>query len=132
MTRVFDPTTYKKANGRRCALVYDRHGSYIQLEVLRFGVDNNISLLLTLAHSSHLCQSLDVIVFSSLKKYIAQKLAEIICYSIPKFWKFKWVDCYPLARPKGLSERNIKSGFQAIRLYPFNQYNSACSNGFFQ
>jgi len=40
------------------------------------------------AHSSHLCQLLDVGVFSPLKKYMAQELDEIMCYGIPTIRKF--------------------------------------------
>jgi len=73
------------------------------------------------AHSSHLCQPLDVGVFSPLKKYMGQELDEIMRYGIPNIRKFEWADCYRLARPKALSETNIKSGFQATGLYPFNR-----------
>jgi len=119
--RVFDPATRKKANGRRRALVCDGHGSHVQPEVLRFCIDNNVSLLLLPAHSSHLCQPLDVGVFSPLKTYMGQELDEIMRYGIPNIRKFEWADCYRLARPKGLSKPNIKSGFVAAGLYPFNR-----------
>lgn len=121
ITRVFDPETRDKANGKQRALICDGHGSHVQPEVLRFCIDNKISLLLMAAHSSHLCQPLDVGIFSPLKTYMSAELDKIMRYGISNIKKFEWADAYRLARPKAMTEKNIKSAFRTAGLIPFNR-----------
>ena len=121
ITRVFDPKTRAKANGKQRALICDGHGSHIQPEVLRFCIDNKISLLLMAAHSSHLCQPLDVGIFSPLKTYMSAELDKIMRYGISNIKKFEWADAYRLARPKAMTETNIKSAFRTAGLVPLNR-----------
>jgi len=121
ITRVFDPETRAKANGNRRALVCDGHGSHVQPEVLRFCIDNKISLLLMAPHSSHLCQPLDVGVFSPLKTYMSAELDKIMRYGISNIKKFEWADAYRIARPKAMTDTNIKSAFRTAGLVPFNR-----------
>ena len=71
-------------------------------------------------HSSHLCQPLDVGVFSPLKQYMSRELDEIIRYGIIGVKKFEWADAYRKARPNAMSEANIKSAWRAAGLVPFN------------
>ena len=121
ITHVFDPETRIKANGKQRALVCDGHGSHVQPEVLRFCIDNNISLLLMAPHSSHLCQPLDVGIFSPLKTYMNAELDKIMRYGISNIKKFEWADAYRLARPKAMTEANIKSAFRTAGLIPLNR-----------
>jgi serine/threonine protein phosphatase PrpC len=111
ITRVFDPETCAKANGKQRALICDGHGSHVQPEVLRLCIDNKISLLLMTAHSSHLCQSLDVDIFSPLKTYMTAELDKFMRSGISNI-KFEWADAYRLARPKVMTETNIKALFE--------------------
>jgi hypothetical protein len=120
LTRVFDPNTRDKANGKQRALVCDRHGSYVQPEVLRFCIDNNISLLVMLPHSSYLYQPLDIGIFSLLKIYLSVELDTIIRYGISNIKKFEWADAYRRARPQAMIETNIKTAFRTAGLYPLN------------
>src|SRR5271167_4161071 len=84
-------------------------------------IDNNISILLMPPHSSHLCQPLDVGVFSPLKQYMSRELDKIIRYGIIGVKKFEWADAYRKARPNAMSEANIKSAWRAAGLVPFNR-----------
>ena len=121
LTRVFDPNTRDKANGKRRALVFDGHGSHVQPEVLRFCIDNNISILLMPPHSSHLCQPLDVGVFSPLKTYMSEELDKIMRYGVSSIKKFEWADAYRCARRQAMTVSNIKSAFRTAGLHPFNR-----------
>jgi hypothetical protein len=121
LTRVFDPNTRGKAAGKQRALICDGHGSHVQPEVLRFCIDNNISLLLMPPHSSHLCQPLDVSVFSPLKTYLSAEVDKIIRYGISSIQKFEWADAYRRARPQAMKETNIQSAFRAAGLCPLNR-----------
>ena len=73
------------------------------------------------AHSSHLCQPLDVGIFSSLKTYMTAKLDKIMRYGISNIKKFEWTDAYRLARLKAMIEMNIKSAFRTAGLVPLNR-----------
>lgn len=119
--RVFDPATRAKANGKRRALIFDGHGSHVQPELLRFCIDNNISLLLMPPHSSHLCQPLDVGVFSPLKAYLSAELDKITRYGIPNVKKFEWAEAYRCARIKTMTQRIIKGAFWNAGLNPVNR-----------
>ena len=66
-THCFEPPTSAKANGNTRLLVCDGHGSHVSAKTIAFCMWHNLQLLLMLPHSSHLCQPLDVGVFSSLK-----------------------------------------------------------------
>ena len=72
-------------------------------------------------HSSHLCQPLDVGVFSPLKAYMSQELDKIMRYGIANVRKFEWADCYRSIRRNAMTEVNIKSSFRATGLSPFNR-----------
>jgi DDE superfamily endonuclease len=121
LTRVFDPATRDKANGKRRALIFDGHGSHVQPEVLRFCIDNNISILLMPPHSSHLCQPLDVGVFSPLKTYMSAELDKIMRYGVSTIKKFEWAEAYRCARLQAMTASNIKSAFRAAGLRPLNR-----------
>ena len=108
LTRVFDRD---KANEKRCALIFDGYGSHVQLEVFRFCIDNNISILLMPPHSSHLCQPLDVGIFSPLKEYMSAELNKITRYGVSSIKKFEWAEAYRYARLQAMTASNIKSAF---------------------
>src|SRR5271154_4228998 len=99
----------------------DGHGSHVQPEVLRFCIDNNISILLMPPHSSHLCQPLDVSVFSPLKTYMSAELDKITRYGVSSIKKFEWAEAYRCARVKAMTASNIKSAFRAAGLQPLNR-----------
>jgi hypothetical protein len=72
-------------------------------------------------HSSRLCQPLDVGIFSPLKTYMNAELDKIMRYGISNIKKFEWANAYRLARPKAMTETNIKSAFRTAGLVPFNR-----------
>jgi hypothetical protein len=72
-------------------------------------------------HSSHLCQPLDVGVFSPLKAHMSKELDKILRYGMPSIKKFEWANAYRHARPKAMTESNIKSSWRAAGLFPFNR-----------
>src|SRR5436190_5446466 len=67
LTKVFNPHTREKAQGRTRLLICDGHDSHISAKFVAHCIENNICLFLLLPYSSHLLQPLDVGVFSSLK-----------------------------------------------------------------
>lgn len=78
--RCFNPQTRAKANGRIRVLICDGHGSHISSGFIRFCMDNNISMLLMPPHSSHLCQPLDVGMFSPVKQAFSVEIDKSLVY----------------------------------------------------
>jgi hypothetical protein len=84
-------------------------------------MNHNIIMLRMPPHSSHLCQPLDLGVFSSLKQAVTREISKIMDYGVPTIKKFEWADAYRLARPQAFMEKNIKAGFANAGLYPLNR-----------
>ena len=74
LTKVFNPLTREKAQGRTRLLICDGHDSNISAKFVAHCIENNICLFLLLPHSSYLLQPLDVSVFSPLKTAITADL----------------------------------------------------------
>ena len=115
----FEPATREKANGAVRLLVADGHGSHVTAPFIRFCMDNNILVLLLPPHSSHLTQPLDVGIFSTLKKRMAEELDRILRYGVDNIKKFEWADCYRIARPVSMSSSNITNAWSGAGLIPF-------------
>jgi hypothetical protein len=124
--RVFDPATRAKANGDMRALICDGHGSHATSEFIGFCIANKIEILLMPPHSSHICQPLDVGVFSPVKTYMSSQLTKFTRYKIDKIQKFEWAEAYRIARPKAMTEENIKSAFRKAGLIPLNRRKGLC------
>ena len=120
--RCFEPLTRAKANdgNLKRLLVVDGHGSHVTAPFIRFCIDHNILILLMPPHSSHLCQPLDVGVFSPLKLRMSQQLDEIMRFGVPSIKKFEWANCYRTSRPIAMTESNILSAWSGAGLFPFN------------
>jgi len=84
-------------------------------------MNHNIIMLRMPPHSSHLCQPLDLGVFSALKQAVTREISKIMDYGVPTIKKFEWADAYRLARPQAFTEKNIKAGFANAGLYPLNR-----------
>ncbi len=85
-------------------------------------MDHGIKITLLVPHSSHLCQPLDVGIFSSLKHAMSNEMDAIMRYGVPNIKKFEWANSYRIARPKAFTIQNIKSGWSGTGLFPFNRH----------
>ena len=118
--RCFEPLTHIKVNGRKHLLICDGHGSHVTAPFIRFCIDHDIVVLLMPPHFSHLCQPLDVSIFSPLKLRMSVELDEIMHYDVPNFKKFEWANCYRIARPIAMTEHNILSAWRGAGLFLLN------------
>jgi len=123
IVRHFEPLTREKAdNGNlKRLLICDGHGSHVTVPFIRFCIDHNIDVLLMPPHSSHLCQPLDVGIFSSLKLHVSRELDNIMRHGVSNIKKFEWANCYRIARPKAMTKSNILSAWSGAGLFPFNR-----------
>ncbi|KAM4061942.1 DDE superfamily endonuclease [Hirsutella rhossiliensis] len=112
LKEVFDPNTRRRTVGTHRLLILDGHGSHVTPEFDKYCTANSIVVLQMPAHSSHLLQPLDVGCFSPLKTIYGRKvkrkcsLGSIISTSRTSF--------------PSLSPSNIRSGFMATGLFPFD------------
>ena len=86
--------TQEKANEESQLLIYDNHDSHISADFIRHCIANDIVLLLLPPHFSHLLQSLDVDVFSSLKQAMRCLLNRLYRTGITRMQKVKWFECF--------------------------------------
>ena len=72
------------------------------------------------SHSSHLLQPLDVGCFSVLKRVYGQRVEELMRLGVNHIDKLEFLPLYQQARTEALHSRNIKAGFAAAGLVPYN------------
>ncbi|KAJ6436248.1 ATP-dependent DNA helicase PIF1 [Purpureocillium lavendulum] len=117
---VFDPCTRRRTVGTHRLLILDGHGSHVTPEFDKYCTDSAIVVLQMPAHSSHLLQPLDVGCFSPLKTIYGRKVQEKMLAGVNHIDKEDFLLLYVEARRQALSPSNIRSGFMATGLSPFN------------
>ena len=120
LRRCFEPGTWEKANGRWRILILDGHGSHITLDFIKHCRDHKIILLRLVPHTSHLCQPLDVSLFSPLKTALSTKLDPLLQTEVSRIRKSEWLAAFAEAREDTFSESNILGGWRGAGLLPFN------------
>jgi len=110
LKKCFEPATREKADEESRLLICDGHDSHISTDFIRHCIANDIVLLLLPPHSSHLLQSLDVGIFSSLKQAMESLLNRFYRTGITKMQKAEWFECFIPARTKTVNKSNIKGG----------------------
>jgi hypothetical protein len=71
-------------------------------------------------HLSHLLQLLNVSCFSVLKRLYGRLVEQKMSLGINYIDKYEFIPLYQQARTEALNERNIKSGFSATGLVPYD------------
>ncbi|KAM4062546.1 DDE superfamily endonuclease [Hirsutella rhossiliensis] len=93
---------------------------HVTPEFDKYCTANSIVVLQMPAHSSHLLQPLDVGCFSPLKTIYGRKVQEKMLAGIHHIDKQDFLPMYLDARRQALSPSNIRSGFMATGLFPFD------------
>jgi hypothetical protein len=120
LTRVFDPQTREKANGKPRVLISDGFGTHETLEILEFGLENNIVLCRLPSHTSHKVQPCDVTVFAALKAAYRNQVDRLSRGGVYTVGKEDFTSLYSPARVKAITKRNITQAWAAAGLFPFN------------
>ena len=115
----FEAYTKGKANGRTRLLIVDGHNSHYSFEFLDYARTHQIHVLCYPAHTTHIYQGLDVVVFSVLKRRWAEE-------------KTKWEEnggevtkeiflkIYGVAHIRTLTPELIQKAFEKTGVFPFN------------
>ncbi|KAJ3571483.1 hypothetical protein NPX13_g5366 [Xylaria arbuscula] len=101
-------------------LVLDGHESHISAKFEVYCKDNNIITLSMPPHSSHLLQPLDIALYSPLKRAYSKEIEQFIKASINHITKPEFFIAFKAAHFAIFKEENIKSGFRAAGLVPYN------------
>ena len=120
LTRVFDPQTRARANGKPRVLICDGFGGHETLKILEFCLTNNIILCRLPSHTSHKLQPCDVGPFAPLKTAYRDQVERLNRGGIDIVGKEHFTYLYSPARDTALTKRNIRAGWAATGLYPFN------------
>ena len=96
-------------------IIFDGFGSHIDLTILEYCLDHRILPLCLPAHTSHILQPLDVVVFSPISTYYAQEVSKL---RLPVD-KNQFPNLLARAHQKAFTKESIKAGFRATGIYPY-------------
>ena len=103
LKRVFEPATRQRAAGEQRLLICDGHDSHISGGFISHCIQNNISLLILPAHTSHLLQPADVAIFGPLKKRLTTALSYLNEAQLARIEKQEWLTGYITARQQAIT-----------------------------
>lgn len=101
-------------------LICDGFGTHETLEILEFCLLNNIILCRLPSHSSHKLQPCDVATFAPLKAAYREQADRLERGGVNTIGKQHFTYLYSPARLRAFTPKNIRAGFAATGLYPFN------------
>jgi hypothetical protein len=101
-------------------LICDGFGTHETLEILEFCFENNILLYHLPSHTSHKLQPYNIAVFIPLKAAYRDQIDRLKQGDINTIDKEHFTSLYSPARERAFTPKNIKAGFAASGLFPFN------------
>jgi hypothetical protein len=117
---VFNPQTKAQANQKPRILICDGFGTHESLEVMQYCFENNIILCRIPSHTSHKLQPCDIGVFGPLKAAYREEVERLYRGGADTVGKQHFTSLYGPARERSFTPRNIKAGWSAAGLQPFN------------
>ncbi|KAL1960690.1 hypothetical protein VTO42DRAFT_6520 [Malbranchea cinnamomea] len=120
LKEIFNRHTLSRTIGRYRLLILDGHGSHSGPEFDQFCMENSIIPLYMPPRSAHLLQPLDVSCFAPLKQAYGQQVQRSMMLGINHIDRDEFFSLYSSIRTAALTERNIKSGFRATGLVPYD------------
>ncbi|VDB92033.1 unnamed protein product [Peniophora sp. CBMAI 1063] len=110
----FDEKTRERAAGRPRLLLVDGHNSHYTEAFLAYARAHDIHVLCYPAHTTHVYQGLDVVVFAKLKTYWNEaKVAMKV-----RVTKRNFIECLAVAWERAMTPANIKAAFRKTGVYP--------------
>jgi hypothetical protein len=119
LQEVFIPATTPRTVGKYRLLVLDGHGSHLTPQFNKLCKDNNIICLCMPPYSSHLLQPLDIGCFGPLKRAYGQLVEAKMRLGFSHIDKLDFLKAYPAAHRMVFTAQNIRSGFAAAGIEPF-------------
>jgi hypothetical protein len=119
----FNKHLNSRTTGRYRLLILDGHESHISAQFQQYCKEHEIITLCMPPHSSHLLQPLDVSCFSPLKTSYGRQIENLIRLRINHITKLEFLPAFKEAFKVAFSEQNIRSGFWATGLVPYDPEN---------
>jgi hypothetical protein len=119
----FNKHTRDRTKGQYRLLILDGHESHISVQFQQYCQDNGIITLFMPPHSSHILQPLDVGCFSPLKASYGKQIEGLVRNRIHHITKLEFLPTFKEAFKAAFTEQNIKSGFRATGLVPYDRNN---------
>ena len=116
--KIFDKQTRTKANGQWRLLLVDGHNSHYTRAFLQYARENNIAILCYPAHTTHIYQGLDVVVFSILKKNIGDERRAYEKRTGKSMKKENFLEIYGRAHIKTMQADTVKAAFRKTGTWP--------------
>ena len=120
LTKVFQPQTHERANGKPRVLICDGFGTHESLEILQYCLANQIILCRLPSHTSHKLQPCDIAVFGPLKSAYRDNAERLERGGVNTIGKQHFISLYSPAREAAFTKRNILAGWSKGGLFPFN------------
>ena len=98
----------------------DGHGSHVKARLIDFCLNHSIDLMVLPSHTSHITQPLDDGIFGPLKAAMARAIDQAATYDCGRISKADWASTLAAARTTAMIEHNIRVGWKATGLHPFN------------
>lgn len=119
----FNQHTKSCTVGKYRLLILDSHESHLSAQFQQYCKDNNIITLCMPGHSSHLLQPLDVGCFSPLRTAYSKQIEGLVRLRIHHITKLEFLPAFKEAFKAAFTEQNIKAGFRATGLVPYDPQN---------
>ena len=120
LKQIFDPQIKKRANQKPRVLICDGFETHETLEILEYCFENKIKLCRLPSHTSHWLQPCDKAVFAPLKSAYRERVERLERGGVNTIGKEHFTSLHSPARETAFTYKNIKAGFAACELVPFN------------
>jgi hypothetical protein len=119
----FDRHTSTRTIGTYRLLILDGHESHLSAQFQHYCTEQKIITLCMPPHSSHILQPLDVSCFAPLKLSYGRQIETFVRNRLNHITKLEFLSAFKEAFKAAFIEQNIKSGFRATGLVPYEPQN---------
>ena len=118
--KIFEEQTREKADSEHRLLLLDGHNSHFTVEFLQLARLRNIVVLCYPAHSTHIYQGLDVVIFAVFKLLLSKERDKLLRETGRAITKSNFLSVITNAYVQALTPGNIKTAFRKTGIHPFN------------
>jgi hypothetical protein len=116
----FNQNTKGRTIGNYRLLILDGHESHLSAQFQHYCIEQKIITLCMPPHSSHILQPLDVSCFAPLKLSYGRQIETFARNQLNHITKLEFLSAFKEAFQATFTEQNIKSGFRATGLVPYD------------
>ena len=122
--QAFDMATKERARGQPRSLLMGRHRTHCSLKMIRYAVENNITMMPCPGHSTHLLQPLDAWLLVPLQRAYSKAVAEHQEDSYHTgATRTLFLEGFAQAQREKYTVQNIKASGRTVGIAPYNPDN---------